>query len=122
MEKYQEKPRQEQGMKQCCSGPSVPGHQIQCDEAQHIWIIDQFLIVCSVAEYRCLKVLLESVDRCVSFATLTACLEVTGSDGKQTRMQLAHIMSALRVRLWPLGFEVGCVVTIGYILFSEPPG
>jgi hypothetical protein len=53
-----------------CAGPSIPGHQVQYDDVHHVWVIDQVLVPCSVAEYRCLKLLLESVDRCVPLAAL----------------------------------------------------
>jgi DNA-binding response OmpR family regulator len=101
------------------SGPTVPGHQVQYDEAQCAWIIDQVLLPCSVAEYRCLRLLLESIGRCVSFASLFVCLpETAGNDFKQERMRLARVMSTLRARLWPLGFDIGSVMAIGYILMS----
>jgi hypothetical protein len=118
----QEESQREGGAKRFCSGPPVPEHQIQYDEVRHAWIIDQVLLLCSVAEYRCLNALLASVDRCVPFAALVACLDTTGSDAKQERMRLAHIMSSLRVRLWPLGFDIGSVMNIGYILLSGTQG
>ncbi len=122
MENHQEEKRREGATKRFCAGPPIPGHQVQHDEVRRVWIIDQVLLLCSVAEYRCLNVLLESVDRCVPFAALVACLESAGSGAKQERMRLAHIMSSLRPRLWPLGLDIGSVMTIGYILLSGTPG
>ncbi len=112
-------PRHSQPASRFCAGPVIPGHQVQADDLHHVWIIDQVLVPCSVAEYRCLKLLLESVDRCVPLAALAACFaDMATLDPKQERLRLVHLMSALRARLWPLGFDLGSVMAIGYILLS----
>ncbi|HET8845834.1 MAG TPA: hypothetical protein VFN35_30500 [Ktedonobacteraceae bacterium] len=103
------------------SGPSIPGHNIQYDEQRHVLVIDQVLLSCTLPEYQCLKQLLESVDRCVTFDTFGVCLEqAPGLDARHERMRLAHIMSALRARLWPLGLDIVSVMNRGYILLSQP--
>lgn len=100
-------------------GPTIPGHQVQYDAVQHAWIIDHVLLRGSVADYRCLELLLESANRCVPFARLLSCFpEASGMDTKQERMRLAHVISRLRSRLWPLGLDIGCVMSLGYMLLS----
>ena len=120
---HEEQPYQQQS--NACPGPVVPGHQIQCYEEQHCWIIDHVLLPCSVAEYRCLKLLLEQVNTCVPFSSFlsdqesfpTAC-----ANAKQERSRVAYIMSRLRAKLWTLGFDIANVWNVGYILLllSEP--
>lgn len=104
-------------------GPSVPGHSVQCDESRHTWIIDQTLVMCSLSEYRCLRLLLEHADRCVSFARLGALLQEAplSEEGmhRQEKMRLAHIMSNLRTKIWALGLDIVSVMNTGYMLLSD---
>ena len=104
-------------------GPSVPGHSIQCDEGRHTWIIDQTLVMCSLSEYRCLRLLLEHADRCVSFARLGTLLQEASlsEEGmhRQEKMRLAHIMSNLRTKIWALGLDIVSVMNTGYMLLSD---
>lgn len=101
-------------------GPTVPGHTIQSNEQLATWIIDQTLLACSPTGYRCLKLLLEQAERCVPYAHFIAQVQeaplVETRVQKQTRMRVAHIMSNLRAKLWPLGLDIGSVMGVGYIL------
>ncbi len=98
-------------------------HTIQYNEQQHVWIIDQTLLSCSPTEYCCLKLLLEQVERCVPYAHFIAQFqEDSFADGqlqKQAKMKVAHLMSKLREKLWPLGLDIGSVMGIGYILLRS---
>ena len=102
------------------SGPAVPGHIVQQDDQQSTWVIDRYLIVCTPPEYACLKLLLEHVDRGLSFAQLAASLpdDASSGDEKQTRMRLAHLMSRLRNKIWPLGLDIVSLRGQGYSLLS----
>jgi len=104
-------------------GPSVAGHSIQYNKDKHAWIIDQTLVVCSLPEYRCLKLLLEHADRCVPFAHFVNHLQETPiSDTallKQEKLRVAHVMSNLRTKIWALGLDIASVMNVGYILLSD---
>lgn len=101
-------------------GPTVSGHMIQSNEQLATWIIDQTLLACSPAGYRCLKLLLEQAERCVPYAHFIAQVQeaslAEARMQKQARMRVAHIMSNLRAKLWPLGLDIGSVMGVGYIL------
>ncbi len=102
-------------------GPVLPGHSLRHSEEQHTWVIDQVLIPCTAAEYHCLKLLLEQANRCVPFASFLCMQEVfppTSVDSKQERLRVAHMMSALRAKIWPLGFDIVSVWNTGYLLLS----
>ena len=104
-------------------GPSVPGHTIQYNEQQHTWIIDQTLLPCSPTGYACLRLLLEQAERCVPYAHFIAQFQeaplAEARAHKQARMKVAHVMSNLRAKLWPLGLDIGSVMGVGYILLRE---
>jgi hypothetical protein len=103
-------------------GPDLPGHSVQHYEDQHAWVIDQTLIPCTVAEYHCLKLLLERANRCVPFASFLSMQEIfptVSTDPKQERLRVAHMMSILRAKIWASGLDIVSVMNIGYILLSE---
>ena len=114
-------------------GPVLPGHSLQCYEEQHCWIIDHVLFPCSVAEYRCLKLLLEHANTCVPFSSFLSDHEIIPTEGRnatQERPRIAYLMSKLRARVWVLGFDIVNVWNVGYILLlgasqeereKEPP-
>lgn len=106
------------------SGPAVPGHIVQQDEQQCTWVIDRYVVACTPPEYACLKLLLEQVDRGVSFAQLATVLpeHLSFADEKQTRMRLAHLMSKLRNKIWPLGLDIVSLRGQGYSLLSGSQG
>ncbi len=116
------KPR-EKRLGPLCDGPPIPGHRLQYDEAQHIWVIDQVLLCCSASEYQCLSILFACVNRCVPFAQLLASLQempgALSADSKQERMRIAHLMSTLRPKIWAFGMDIVSVMKVGYLLLSE---
>lgn len=107
------------------TGPVLPGHTIQQDEARHIWIIDQTVIPCSLAEYGCLQVLVEQANRCVPFAHLVEALPEAGVgegvDQQAERERLRHVLSNLRTKIWMLGMEIISVRGVGYLLQVNEP-
>ncbi len=109
-----------------CPGPVLPGHQIQYDDEQLVWVIDQTLLPCSEPAYQCLKVLLEHANRCVPFEQLQRCLQeqpLPSTDGqKRARMRVAHLISNLRPKIWAVGLDVVSVMDVGYILLAGSEG
>lgn len=107
-------------------GPAVAGHRVQYDEDRHFWVIDELLIVCSVLQYHCLKMLLEEADRCVPFDRLLTGLPGSspssgGTAGRHARARLAHLVSRVRAKIWASGLEIVSVVNVGYLLRSGSP-
>lgn len=104
-------------------GPSVPGHSVQQDDTQHVWIIDQILIRCSPMEYGCFKVLLEQTDHLVPFSCFAGEVPQLLSDDvherRLARQRIRHAISRLRIKIWPLGLDIGNVRAEGYLLISR---
>lgn len=108
-----------------CSGPSVPGHTIQQDEERSTWVIDQILLPCTPPEYGCLRVLLEQIDRRVTFthfaASLPELFSVEETAHAVAPVRLRHLMSSLRNKVWSVGMDLVSVRGVGYMLLSRAP-
>lgn len=103
----------------------LAGHQIQHNKELHRIVIDQIIVACTPTEYRVLALLLEHAEHCVPYARLCALLPATEEEqlletcDRQNRIRLAHFMSNLRAKLWPLGLDIAAVINTGYLLVSQ---
>lgn len=101
---------------------TIPGHQIHCNDARHLVILDEVALACSPREYRILLPLLRHANHAVPFAQL---LEGTDElNDWRTRRNLGRVVSRLRAKLWPFGFDILCLFHYGYQLVApgEVPG
>lgn len=101
----------------------VGEHIILRDEDHHFFLIDQRCIACTPAQYRVLKLLLEHAFQCVPYARLLAqardqplTASTTGVPPKQARLQIMHLISDLRAKLWVGGLDIVAVMGTGYML------
>jgi hypothetical protein len=99
--------------------PQLQGHLVQHTDAFHLLIIESIIVPCTPSEYDLLLPLLQHAGEPVPFSRLL------GKQGWQAltrgrRRGLTQQMSRLRSRLWPLGLDILCLNTYGYLLLSRP--
>lgn len=101
----------------------VGEHSIWRDEDHHLFVIDQRCIACTPTQYRVLMLLLEHAFQCVPYARLLAqardqplTASAAGMPPKQARLQIMHLISDLRARLWVGGLDIVAVMGTGYML------
>lgn len=95
---------------------TITGCHIQYNDAHHLVILNGTALACSLGEYRVLLPLLHSHDRPVPFARL-----LEGSydpHDEHARRSLMRVVSRLRPKLWPFGFEILNLYGYGYQLLT----
>ena len=116
MTKFEQRPSSQAGL---LPGPPIAGHSIQRDESQHVFLIDENIVVCTPVQYRLLALLLSQADRCVPYRRLLAQLQDDLPMSLKTKTKLIHLISDIRSKLWPLGLDIVSVLNVGYILLSS---
>jgi DNA-binding response OmpR family regulator len=95
---------------------TISGHQIQCNDARHLVILDGVALACSPREYRILLPLLRHANHALPFAQLLD--EADDPNDWRTRRNLGRVVSRLRAKLWPFGFDIFCLFHYGYQLVT----